>query len=67
MLARARQTLVYVNLAGGPGVAGVVAVAGEHVDSVFTSTLVLARTTLTVINVHLNNMLSDSIRTKICL
>ena len=47
------QTLVYVDLTGGSSVAGVGTVAGEHVDSVFARTFVLARSTFAVINVHL--------------
>ena len=47
------QTLVYVNLAGGSSVAGVGTVAGEHVDSVFATTFVLAGIWHAVINVHL--------------
>ena len=47
------QTLVYVDLTGGSSVAGVVTATGEHVDSVYASSIVLARATFAVINVHL--------------
>ena len=46
-------TLVYVDFTGGSSVAGVGTVAGEHVDSVFASTFVLAWVWHTVIDVHL--------------
>lgn len=53
MKTRARQTLVYVDLTGGSSVASVVAAAGEHVDSVYANSSVLARETFAVIDVHL--------------
>ena len=46
-------TLVYVDLTCGSSVAGVGTVAGEHVDSVFASTFVLAWVWHAVIDVHL--------------
>ena len=47
------QTLVYVDLTGGSSVASVVAAAGEHVDSVYANSSVLAWETFAVIDVHL--------------
>lgn len=53
MQTRTHQTLVYVDLTGGSSVACVCTVAGEHVDSVFARTFVLAWVWHAVINVHL--------------
>lgn len=53
MQTRFHLTLVYVDLTGGSSVASVGTVAGEHVDSVFATTFVLAWVWHAVIDVHL--------------